>query len=84
MTYHPKYSLRSVKGSQDENDLTLYEARKKLQAAASSGNLQDATRITRRSMSTDRFVAFFCEWRNAVRPGFQANQQERNMILPQP
>ena len=80
MTYEQQYNLRSVPGVADQTGLTLYEACKALNAAGRDGRVQDATRITRRWCNRERFVAFFCGWRNDVRPAFGALDSERNVL----
>ena len=80
MTYHRQYSVRTVKGQPDQHGMTLYEAEKALAAAAKSGRLQDATRVTRLCAGRERFVAFYCLWRNEVRAAFGANNRERTVI----
>tara|TARA_R110001592_G_scaffold30690_2_gene109504 strand:+ start:327 stop:578 length:252 start_codon:yes stop_codon:yes gene_type:complete len=71
------YSLRRLGGQRDITGLTLYGAQKALQQAAQAGRLPDAAGVYR----DGRFVAFWCEWRSVVRPGCQANNDERGTVL---
>ena len=73
-TSEARYALVATENA--ESGLTLYEARKALQAAAKAGLLTDATHIRR----GDRTVAFYCEWHHEVRAMFGAHPQERSAL----
>lgn len=81
MTYENRYNVRSVVGIPDQLGLTLREASKALQAANQRGQVRDATRVTRSSCGRERFVAFYCCWRDEVWPAFQALPKERDVLL---
>jgi hypothetical protein len=81
MTYEPQYNVQAIKGTADRQGLTLYEASKALKEAKKEGKLCDASRISRTTGGRDRFVGFFCEWTQTVRPAFQAFDQERSVLL---
>tara|TARA_R110002110_G_scaffold18524_9_gene77795 strand:- start:1786 stop:2073 length:288 start_codon:yes stop_codon:yes gene_type:complete len=76
-TIESRYAVRTVKGQADQTGLCLYEAEKALKAAAQSGALLDASRITDRD---GRFVAFFCLWEGRIKPAFHATKSERTVI----
>ena len=72
MTHEASYTFRNP-GTNPVTGLTLYEASKALKEAAESGNLHDATRVTRGA----RFVAFWCAHDNVVKSGFGATEAEK-------
>lgn len=83
MTIQTRYSLINVPSQKDIHGLTFYEACKALEAAAQKGALQDTTMVRRDADSRSlrgRCVAFWCLWRNEVRPFASACQQERNAL----
>ena len=81
MTYEPRYNVQSIAGTPDRQGLTLREAWNALRDAKKAGKIRDASRISRTTCGRDRFVGFYCEWTQTVRPGFQALDQERTVLL---
>jgi len=83
ITIEARYTIANVTGQRDVHGLTFYEACKALEAAAQQGALQDTTMVRRDADSRHlrgRCVAFWCLWRNEVRPFASALQQERNAL----
>jgi hypothetical protein len=77
MTHEAKYSVRNIVNTPDQFGLTLYEAKKALIAASQLGVIQDSTCVTRQG----RCVAYFSAWTETVRPMYQANKQEKHVLL---
>ena len=75
MTYHNAYTLISAAG-QTTLGMTMYEACKALEAIANAGKLQDVTHVSQ----SGRPVAFFCQFRNCVRPMHKARDDERTIL----
>ena len=73
MTYEERYQITGKK----KEWFCLYEARKVLREMAEAGTLTDATIVKRQG----RHVAYFNEWTETVRPMWEANEQERYVLL---
>jgi hypothetical protein len=75
MTHEKKYKIIGIE-KKNPNYLTLYEACRELEAIVQSGKLTPATHID----CYGRPVAFWCEWRNTIRPMFGAYDSEKTQI----
>lgn len=80
MVHEARYDITAISGRPNINGLTLYEAAKELIRLREEGRIVDATGIRRMHGGSYRFVAFFCEWRDTVRPAFAASDSERLVL----
>ena len=71
-SYLPHYELVGTAAA--ASDLSFYEACQALIEAVEAGELRDGTHIRRQG----RAVAFYCEWRQVIRPMFGAFDDERD------